>query len=630
MLKTLSALLLFCILSLPALAEPEPEFLEPEQALKMTASARDDQTVEIRFAIAPGYYLYKNKLKISADQGVLLADPVFPPSIPHDDSNFGKVETYRLQLVLPVQVQNPSARSFKLTVVSQGCADAGLCYPPITQVADIRLAAAVVRTPPKLASAAEVIVSKALKASASASLAPVIQVSAPASPAPVIPVFAPAVTTMASGPALEVTETSQISTLLGSGNLLLILASFFGFGLLLALTPCVFPMMPILSGIIVGQGASVSKKRALVLSLVYVLGMAVTYAVAGVAAGLSGSLLSAALQNIWVLGSFAMVFVLLSLSMFGFYELQLPAALQSKLSDSANRRQGGSFLGVLLMGALSALIVGPCVAAPLAGALLYIAQTHDAVLGGVALFVMALGMGVPLILVGCAASALPKAGAWMENIKKVFGVLLLAVAIWLVSPVLPALFAMLAWSALLIISAMFLRAIDPLPVDAAGWPRFFKGLGVIALLAGSALLLGALSGGRDPLQPLQGIQIAAAKNEAQAFQRVISVADLETRLAASNKPVLLDFYADWCVSCKEMEKLTFSHPDVAARMGKMTLLQVDVTANTAEDQALLKRFKLFGPPGIIFFNKEGQMVTSTIGFKSAEPFKEILDQVIKL
>lgn len=630
MLKTLGALLLFCILSLPALAEPEPEFLEPEQALKMTASARDDQTVEIRFAIAPGYYLYKNKLKISADQGVILADPVFPPSIPHDDSNFGKVETYRLQLVLPVQVKNPSVRSFKLTVVSQGCADAGLCYPPITQVADIRLATAVVRTPPKLASAAEGIVSKALKASAPASLAAVIQVSAPASSAPVIPVFAPAVTTMASGPALAATETSQISTLLGSGNLFLILASFFGFGLLLALTPCVFPMMPILSGIIVGQGASVSKKRALVLSLVYVLGMAVTYAVAGVAAGLSGSLLSAALQNIWVLGSFAMVFVLLSLSMFGFYELQLPAALQGKLSDSANRRQGGSLPGVLLMGALSALIVGPCVAAPLAGALLYIAQTHDAVLGGVALFVMALGMGVPLILVGCAASALPKAGAWMENIKKVFGVLLLAVAIWLVSPVLPALFAMLAWSALLIISAMFLRAIDPLPTNAAGWPRFFKGLGVMALLAGSALLLGALSGGRDPLQPLQGIQVAAAKNEALAFERVISVADLETRLAASNKPVLLDFYADWCVSCKEMEKLTFSHPDVAARMGQMTLLQVDVTANTADDQALLKRFKLFGPPGIIFFNKEGQMVTSTIGFKSAEPFKQILDQVIKL
>jgi thiol:disulfide interchange protein DsbD len=429
-------------------------------------------------------------------------------------------------------------------------------------------------------------------------------------------------------PQAVVSDTGQINSLLGSGNLTLILFSFFGFGLLLALTPCVFPMMPILSGIIIGHGDKISKKRAFVLSLFYVLGMAISYAAAGVAAGLSGSMLSAALQNIWVLGAFALVFVLLSLSMFGFYELQLPASLQSKITGSANRQQGGSLLGVLIMGALSALIVGPCVAAPLAGALLYIAQTNNAALGGAALFVMALGMGVPLIMVACAASALPRAGAWMENIKKVFGVLLLAVAIWLVSPVLPAVFAMLAWAALLIISAIFLRAIDPLPAESKGWPRFCKGLGVISLLAGSALLIGALSGGRDPLQPLQGLQAQAKAESYPEFSKVSTLAQLERELAQTNQPVMLDFYADWCVSCKEMEKLTFSNPEVAARMGQMKRLQVDVTANTDDDKALLKRFKLFGPPGIIFFNKEGKELQSSIGFKSAQPFKQQLDQVL--
>ncbi|MCX7206651.1 MAG: protein-disulfide reductase DsbD [Proteobacteria bacterium] len=615
MLKTLSALL--CVISMMAWAEPDTEFLEPEQALKMSASARDHQTVEVRFAIAQGYYLYKNKLKIAADNGLILGETEFPASLPHDDPNFGKVETYRGQLILPVSIKNPNAQQFKLTVIAQGCADAGLCYPPITQIAEIKLAAMA-----RNKASAVVAVASAIKPAVIIEN-PVIKVSlASASEVFVLPVATNAV------PQAVVSDTGQINSLLGSGNLTLILFSFFGFGLLLALTPCVFPMMPILSGIIIGHGDKISKKRAFVLSLFYVLGMAISYAAAGVAAGLSGSMLSAALQNIWVLGAFALVFVLLSLSMFGFYELQLPASLQSKITGSANRQQGGSLLGVLIMGALSALIVGPCVAAPLAGALLYIAQTNNAALGGAALFVMALGMGVPLIMVACAASALPRAGAWMENIKKVFGVLLLAVAIWLVSPVLPAVFAMLAWAALLIISAIFLRAIDPLPAESKGWPRFCKGLGVISLLAGSALLIGALSGGRDPLQPLQGLQAHANAESYPPFSKVTTLSQLEQELVQTNQPVMLDFYADWCVSCKEMEKLTFSNPEVAARMGQMKRLQVDVTANTDDDKALLKRFKLFGPPGIIFFNKEGKELQSSIGFKSAQPFKQQLDQVL--
>jgi len=617
MLKKICTLITFFALMGMAWAESEVDFLEPEQALKMSASARDAQTIEVRFNIAQGYYLYKNKLKISADNGVILGEADFPASLPHDDPNFGKVETYRGQLVLPIGVQNPAAQQFKLTVIAQGCADAGLCYPPITQIAQVKLLAAAKKIPVASNVSHVAIASSAVIASSpTAVIVPVLLASS-------TPIAASLAVTQ---PKAE-SDSGKINELLGSGNLWLILASFFGFGLLLAFTPCVFPMMPILSGIIVGHGDKITKQRALLLSITYVLGMAVSYAIAGVAAGLSGSLLVAALQNVWVLGSFAMVFVLLALSMFGFYELQLPAALQSKISGSANQQQAGSLWGVLIMGALSALIVGPCVAAPLAGALLYIAQTHNALLGGTALFVMAMGMGVPLIMVACAASALPKAGAWMENIKKVFGVLLLAVAIYLVSPVLPALFAMLAWAALLIITAVFLRAIDPLPAESRGWQRFCKGLGVIALLAGSALLIGALSGGRDPLQPLQGGP-AMIKSEHLQFTKVATLSQLESQLAHTNQPVMLDFYADWCVSCKEMEKLTFSHPEVAARMGQMKLLQVDVTANTEDDKALLKRFKLFGPPGIIFFSKEGKELSSSVGFQSAEPFKQLLDKIL--
>jgi thiol:disulfide interchange protein DsbD len=384
-------------------------------------------------------------------------------------------------------------------------------------------------------------------------------------------------------------------------------------------------MIPILSGIIAGQGQQNSHARGFALSLAYVLGMAFTYAAAGVAAGLTGTLLSAALQNPWVLGSFALVFVVLSFSMFGFYELQLPSSLQSKLSDEAGYLQGGRGIGVFLMGALSALIVGPCVAAPLAGALLYIGQTGDAVFGGVALFVMALGMGVPLLLVGLSAGTLlPKAGAWMEAVKKAFGVLLLATAVWLLAPVLPAVVQMLAWAALLIIPAIYLHALDPLPPHAKGWQRFWKGIGIVMLLTGAALLLGALAGGRDPLQPLAGLrgQAQAAESGKLPFERVLTVEALQQRLSAVDRPVMLDFYADWCVSCKEMERFTFANPAVAEKLAKFTLLKADVTANTPEDKALLARFGLFGPPGIIFFDTKGHEIAGKriVGFQDAAAF----------
>jgi thiol:disulfide interchange protein DsbD len=416
-----------------------------------------------------------------------------------------------------------------------------------------------------------------------------------------------------------------------NGSFWLVVSFFFGAGLLLALTPCVFPMIPILSGIIVGRGHKITHAHAFVLSLSYVLGMAITYAIAGVAAGYSGHLISNALQTPWVLGSFAAVFVVLSLSMFGYYELQLPSTLQSKLTDTSNKLHGGHLSGVFAMGALSAIIMGPCVAAPLAGALLYISQTHDAVLGGTALFMLALGMGAPLLIIGTSAGALlPKAGPWMEAVKRFFGVLMLAMAIWIVSPVIPLGAQMLAWAALLIFSAIYLHALDPLPHSARGIHKLGKGVGILALLLGAAYLIGALSSARDILRPLGNIGHAGSETTAPLrFERVRSSAELDARIAqAQGRPVMLDFYADWCVSCKEMERFTFSDARVQARLkGGTVLLQADVTANNADDKALLQRFQLFGPPATLFFDAQGreQADARVTGYQDATQFLQSLN-----
>ena len=388
-------------------------------------------------------------------------------------------------------------------------------------------------------------------------------------------------------------------------------------------------MIPILSGIIVGRGHKITHMHAFILSLAYVLGMAITYAIAGVAAGYSGNLLSNALQTPWVLGSFAALFVVLSLAMFGLYELQLPTALQSKLSDTSNKLHGGHLSGVFAMGALSAIIMGPCVAAPLAGALLYISQTHDAVLGGVALFVLALGMGVPLLIIGTSAGAiLPKAGAWMEAVKRSFGVLMLAMAIWIISPVIPLSAHMLLWAALLIFMAIYLHALDPLPHNAHGVSRFGKGVGILALLLGVAYLIGALSGARDILRPLGNIVHSTVETPSTLrFERVKNATELDARIAqAKDKTVMLDFYADWCVSCKEMERFTFNDATVQARLKNTVLLQADVTANSADDKALLQRFQLFGPPATLFFDKQGkeQGDFRVTGYQDAQQFLQSL------
>ncbi|MEF8727367.1 MAG: protein-disulfide reductase DsbD [Accumulibacter sp.] len=580
--------LLSLLLLLATLAQAE-EFLDPAVAFKPSVRALDGQTLEVRFSIAKGYYLYRDKFRFAVEPATIrLGTPLLPPGKEKHDETFGRVEVFYDQVLirLPVERDSPGPLPLTLRVTSQGCADAGICYPPQQHTLAVELP----------------------------------------DPAAVGAVAAAAATGTAGD------ESGRIAQLFRHAGFWLLIGSFFGFGLLLSLTPCVFPMIPILSGIIVGAGRDghgVSHARGFLLSLAYVLGMAVTYAAAGVAAGLTGTLLATTLQNPWVLGAFAAVFVLLSLSMFGFYELQLPTFLQSRVSEEASHIRGGSLPGVAAMGALSALIVGPCVAAPLAGALLYIGQSGDAVLGGAALFSLALGMGAPLLVVGASAGTLlPKSGPWMEAVKKAFGVILLATAVWLVSPVIPPVLQMLAWALLLIVPAIYLHALDPLPPHARGWQRFWKGIGIVMLLFGAAMLLGTLAGSRDPLQPLSVLRSSAAGSDARhlPFERVRTVEELDSRLASAGRPVMLDFYADWCVSCKEMERFTFADPRVQAKLAGWTLLQADVTASSAADQALLQRFKLYGPPGIIFFDRQGREIDGirVVGFQSAEEFLGLL------
>jgi len=600
-------LLVLCLLlSAPALrAYGADDLLEPDKAFRLSAHALDAGTLEVRYRIAEGYYLYRDKFRFAAEPATVRLGPAqFPPGEVHQDQFFGRVETYRKDLRIRIPIDDAGGVDrVRLKVTSQGCADAGVCYVPYDQSAEIKLVAA------------------------NASGSGMGGLSSPSMTS------APPAVARAERFSISASDT-DIAAMFESGSRWLVLASFFGFGLLLAFTPCVLPMVPILSGIIVGEGRDMNKLRALILSLAYVAGMSLTYAAAGIAAAYSGSLLAAALQNPWVLSAFALVFVWLALSMFGFHDIQLPSFLHHRLSAAHHKLEGGRIASVAAMGSLSAVVMSPCVAAPLAGALLYISQTRDVMLGGTALFVMALGMGVPLIAVGVFEGALlPKSGAWMKTVKHFFGTLLLGVAIWIVSPVIPAMLQMFAWAALLIVSAMFLRAIDPLPADASGYARLWKGFGLIALVAGAALVIGALSGGRDPLQPLAGLRVAAGSGalgqQPVAFERVTTLAELDARLQSAGKPVMLDFYADWCVSCKEMERFTFSDPQVREKFAGMLLLQADVTANNAEDKALLKRFRLFGPPGIIFFDSGGREVEGlrVIGYQSADQFLQTLGRV---
>lgn len=595
MTRFLLAFLLLFTLWTPTQAD---DFLDPEQAFKLTVKPLDERTAEVSFEIAPGYYMYREQFKAEA-QGATLGALELPAGKSKFDETFQKtVEVYRERLSVRVPVSQAEG-AFTLVVTGQGCADQGLCYPPMTSSFEVRLAAFGGTAAVKRLQAAE---------------------EAPAG-------FSLPVAKTADAP---LSESGRLDAALQSGHFWTVVGVFFVAGLLLSLTPCVLPMLPILSSIIVGSGGKAGKAtrgRGLLLAISYSLGMALIYTALGVAAGLAGEGLAATLQKPWVLASFAVALVLFSLSMFGAYELQLPSSLTGGLSQASQRLPAGRFLGVFVMGGVSALIVSPCVAAPLAGALLYLSQTRDVLLGGSALFALACGMSVPLLLLGASAgSLLPRAGAWMDEVKHFFGLLLLAVALWTVQPVLPAAVSQALWGALLIGTAAMLGLFQP--AHAVHRPRTWlrKTVAVLAFVYGVAQLLGAAAGGTDVLKPLASFgrnsEAATVQSGELSFQPVRSVAELDAAVASAGRPVMLDFYADWCVSCKEMERFTFTDPAVRARLAGALLLKADVTANNPADRELLKRFKLFGPPGIIFFDAQGQERAGlrVIGFQDAQRF----------
>lgn len=570
-----------------SLFNSEDQVLTPDQAFKLTISPQDKSTVQASFTIAPGHYLYRDRIKFESKNATI--DRIdLPKGEIKKDPNFGEMEVFHQSFVAKIVLKNIPNNLQKVTLQAsfQGCSEKGLCYSPIHKTIEVALSSNTVN------------------------------------------------------PGITKSNDDQATTLLKGGKLWLIIIGFFSFGLLLALTPCVLPMIPILSGIIVGDKKvhhhATSRLHAFNLSLAYVFGMSLSYSLAGVAAGLSGQLLSNALQSPWMLGSTALVFVFLSFSMFGFYELRLPNGIENRMVNVANGIKGGQFIGVFTMGALSALIVSPCVAAPLAGALIYISQTHDVLLGGIALFALSIGMGVPLLLIGASAGhVLPKAGIWMTTVRNFFGILMLGVAIYMISPVIPLSLQMILWAALLIIPAIYLHALDPLPVNSSAPSRLLKGIGIVLLALGVTMIIGAASGAKSAWQPLAGLtaQKTNQTSSALSFKRIHSIGELEANLQNANgKLVMLDFYADWCVACKELEQFTFSDPAVKQALQDAVLLQADVTANSPEEVALLNRFKLFGPPGIIFFNKSGKEITplKVIGYQSPEDFMKVLNQLNSL
>ncbi|MBS0449575.1 MAG: protein-disulfide reductase DsbD [Proteobacteria bacterium] len=596
-------------------ARAADDFLDPDIAFKLSARALDERRVEVDFEIAPGYYLYRERFAFSAT-GATLGTPEFPPGQIKFDETFQKnVETFHngVRIVVPVQQAGPT---FRLAVTNQGCADKGLCYPPQQRAVEISLTGFGGKGTTRLLGDADASATPDASATAAAPVA--------ATPAPA--------RIDAAAPASD--DAAGLAAALHGGHLWTIVGVFFVAGVLLSLTPCVLPMLPILSSIIVGQSGrggsagTASRARGFSLALSYSLGMALVYTALGIAAGLAGEGLAAALQNPWVLGLFAAGLVGLSLSMFGVYELQLPTALSGRLTDASQRLPGGRVAGVFAMGGVSALIVSPCVAAPLAGALVYLSQTRDVWLGGSALFALACGMSVPLLLVGASAGAmLPRAGAWMNEVKRFFGLLLLAVALWTVDPVLPVALTLALWGALALAAAVC--------VVSGGrgrtWSKSLLRRAVAAVLAAIGLmqLVGAASGGSDPLQPLAHLT-GRGNGDAGAplaFQPVRGVSGLETALRSAGRPVMLDFYADWCVSCKEMERFTFTDPEVRKRLAGALLLKADVTANNAEDRELLKRFQLFGPPGTIFFDAGGREIAKAriVGFQNSRRFGTTLE-----
>ncbi len=575
------------------LIDEEDAFLPPDEAFQLRLEATQGNAFKANFIVAPGHYLYRSRMQITAE-GAEIVNTEWPAGEMKNDPNFGDQEVYHHDLtgVVHYKLSTQTQKILTVNAKYQGCSEKGLCYAPIRKTFHLPITAALMPDQP------------------------VIE-SEPAAP---------------PQPSATISTSQESAALLQTGNVLWIVLGFFGAGLLLSLTPCVLPMIPILSSIIVGQQQSDRPARSpFFLSIAYVMGMALTYTLAGIAAGLSGRLISQSLQNAWVLSATAVIFVLLSLSMFGLYDLKLPSSIENKMLATSQRLKGGEYIGVFIMGALSALIVSPCVAAPLAGALLYIGQTHNVVLGGVSLFALAMGMGVPLLFIGASAGKLiPKAGAWMDIVKHLFGFLMLGMAVWILSSVI-APKVVLALSAVLVsVIASYLWQLSQREL-ALGGRVVSQGFAWIGWVFAAALLVGSLSGARSVLQPLKPLVGTAKQPEAShlPFQRVNNLSALNAAIANANgKPVMLDFYADWCVACKEMEHETFTDAKVKAQLKNTVLLQADVTENNQDDQALLKAFNLYGPPGILFFDQQGQLMKTltTVGFKNPTDFQAIIQQ----
>ncbi len=565
----------------------QDELLPADRAFQLQYRVTGPDVLTLRWQIAEGYYLYRRQFQVrSLTPGVETAPLRLPPGKPKKDPEFGATEVYyhQVEARLPLVKRPPKATALTLEVRYQGCAERGICYPPIVKSIRLQL---------------------------------------------------PASSSQAGGvETAPMAEQDRIARAISTQGFWLTLVSFLGFGILLAFTPCCFPMLPILSGIIVGHGHRITTVRAFFLSLAYVIASALTYATFGLLAGLFGANLQAAFQNPWIVATFSGLFVLLALSMFGLYELQMPAAWQTRLSRLQGRH-GGGLVHAAVMGALSALIVGPCVAAPLAGALIYIGQTGDAVLGGAALFSLGLGMGLPLIAVGTSAGKLlPKAGLWMNTVKAVFGVLMLGVAIWMLERILPPSLTLLLWALWFIVPAIYLGAASPLPENASHARRIGKALGVVMLTYGILLLIGLAAGSRDVFQPLKVLTARTASPTATPiFRPVASVTDLQQALAGNpDRWVMLDFYADWCISCKELERETFADPTVARTLTGLVTLRADVTANDREQRQLLRRFGLIGPPAVLFFTPQGEECRAArlIGYVPPQQFLDHLQRLERL
>lgn len=599
-------------------ANSTPEVLDPEDAFVLQIEPAANNQAILSWIIADGHYLYRDKFSfvVTAPEQVRVGEADITRGKLKTDEFFGEVEVNRNFASATLTLENlNSAGRASIKVGYQGCADIGICYPPQSKIVEAAFQQGDTSTNPTIANQSN-----------SGSIALTSDATAPAT------------TEALQSSASLVSEQDRLASSLKSGNRLTTIATFFGMGLLLAFTPCVLPMVPILSSLIAGQGQGTSTKKAFLLSLIYVLAMALTYTIAGVLVGLSGENIQATLQHPAVLITFALLFVILAASMFGLFKLEMPSFVQNKLTDISNRQQGGSLSGVAVMGVLSALIVGPCVTAPLVGALIYIGQTGDAVLGGAALFALSMGMGVPLLIIGTSfGKYLPTAGSWMNTINAVFGVMLLAVAIWLLERVIPSWSTMLLSALLLISVGFFLGAFDSNSQQNTA-RKLFRGFGYAAIVYGTLLIIGIATGQGTLIRPLQGLalsgQSSSSATEHVAFTRIKGLDQLDSALASAQvagKPVILDFYADWCISCKEMEAFTFTNPNVAAKMNQAILLQTDVTANDAKDKALLRRFNLYGPPAIIFYNSDGdeQSNARVVGYMNAEKFGNHLDIVFQ-